>query len=217
MIRRDDLLKVAVFCGLAAIGLSLYVGWHGSPLPGDVAVTEWIQGIGQLDRNAGLINAAPGLLWFVVPVAALSLAFGRRAGLRLPALPMRREALSSVALAALLVLGDRLIKEILRSPRPGISFGVHVEGTFSGYGFPSGHVYSDVLLYGLLAAIAPAWLPRMLVLPARVVALAVILLAGPARVVVGAHWPSDTIGGYLWGGAALSVSLWFGRWVARRA
>ncbi len=214
--KRDHLLQAAVLCGLAALGLSLYVGWHGAPLSGDLWLTAQIQRVGQLERNAGLINRAPMLLWYVFSAASLLVAFGGRLGQRARAVPSRQEALSAMALGIVLVFGDQLLKEILRSPRPSVDLGVRVDQAFPGYGFPSGHVYSDMLLYGLLAAIAPAWLPGWLVLPARALAVAIILLAGPARVVVGAHWPSDTLGGYLWGSAALCLSLWFGRWVARR-
>ena len=214
---RDDLLKPTVFCGLAALGLSLYVAWHGIPLPGDLWLTDTDPGVGRLDRNAWLINAAPTLLWYLGPVArSADGAWADGSACGYAPCPPDRKSLSADALALVLTFGDQLLKEILRSPRPSINFGVRVDETFSGYGFPSGHVYSDVLLYGLLAVMAPAWLPGWLVMPARALAVAMILLAGPARVVVGAHWPSDTLGGYLWGGAALSLSLWFGRWVARR-
>lgn len=213
---REGLVRLGILLALAAAGLSVAVEMHGTPLPGDVELTRRIQRLGELDRNAGWINAAPSFLWIAAIGAALLAAFGRRVGWR-PARPgAAREFLSALAVAVVLVLGDRLLKEIFRSPRPVSAFGVSIQGTFEGYGFPSGHVYSDVLMYGLLAVMAPAWLPRRAVFPVRAVMAGIIVLAGPARVVVGAHWPSDTLGGYLWGGAALCLALWFGRWVARR-
>jgi undecaprenyl-diphosphatase len=112
--------------------------------------------------------------------------------------------------------GDSLLKEIVRSPRPVAGVHVHVDGFSNGFGFPSGHVYSDVLIYGVLAVMATSYLSPRLASVARVLVVALIVLSGPARVAVGAHWPSDTIGGYLWGGAALCAAVWFGRWVSQR-
>jgi len=37
--------------------------------------------------------------------------------------------------------------------------------------------------------------------------LALILLTGYGRILVGAHWPSDVLGGYLWGGLLLLLAL----------
>lgn len=213
--KRDELLALAIFCGLAALALTAWVGLHGTPLPGDLWVAHRVQASTALSRNASIINGAAPAIWAVVPVAIVAILARRRLGIHAASLPSRREALSAVALAIVLALGSNLLKLILRSPRPAAG-PIHVAASFSGYGFPSGHVYGDTLFYGLLAVIAPAWLPRLLVLPARIVALAIILLAGPARVVVGAHWPSDTLGGYLWGAPALCLALWFGRWVAAR-
>ena len=82
---------------------------------------------------------------------------------------------------------------------------------FDGYGFPSGHVYGDVLIFGVLAVIAPVVFGRTAGAAARVLCLAVIVLAGPARMVIGAHWPSDVLGGYLWGATALCLAVIGGR------
>lgn len=215
--RRRELIRAGAVLGLTGLALLFFVAWYGgAPLPGDLRITREVQGWSGLERNADYVNGAAGALWFVIPVVALLVAFGRKLGWRTANVPSRVEALSALAAAVVLRLGNGLMKSIVESPRPSVDLGVRVDQVFHGYGFPSGHVYSDTLCYGVIAAIAPAWLPAPLVLPARIVCLAIIVVAGPARIVVGAHWPSDTLGGYLFGAAAACLALWFGRYVAKR-
>lgn len=214
--RRNEILQLGAITALAAIGLTLWVGYEQAPIAGDVWLTKRIQEIAQLQRNEGLINGMLVWLWAFLGAAVLLTLFRHRMGGR-PKHPQRREALAAFAAGVVLMYGSQVLKELVQSPRPVVEFGVRVDQLRDSYGFPSGHVYSDVLIYGLLAVMAPAYVPGRLVPVVRVLCLAVILLAGPARVVIGAHWPSDTIGGYLWGGAALCLAVWFGRWVSQRA
>jgi undecaprenyl-diphosphatase len=215
-LKRDDILKAGVFLALAALALTLWVGAHGTPLPGDLWLTEHIQRLGRLRDNASIINGSQNWQWLFLIVAALLVLFRKRLGAGRTPENLRREALAAFAGAVLLRFGDSLLKEIVRSPRPVAGVHVHVDGFSNGFGFPSGHVYSDVLIYGVLAVMATSYLSPRLASVARVLVVALIVLSGPARVAVGAHWPSDTIGGYLWGGAALCAAVWFGRWVSQR-
>jgi membrane-associated phospholipid phosphatase len=215
-LKRDDILKAGVFLALAALALTLWVGAHGTPLPGDLWLTEHIQRLGRLRDNASIINGSQNWQWLFLIVAALLVLFRKRLGAGRTPENLRREALAAFAGAVLLRFGDSLLKEIVRSPRPVAGVHVHVDGFSNGFGFPSGHVYSDVLIYGVLAVMATSYLSPRLASMARVLVVALIVLSGPARVAVGAHWPSDTTGGYLWGGAALCAAVWFGRWVSQR-
>lgn len=214
-ISRESLLKCATLLVLAALALTVWVDWQGVPLPGDLWAIHHIQDAGQLRKNAYLINDAGSWIWAPVVCAIVLVLLSGRLW-RTAAIPARREALSGFAAAIVLWQGDTLLKAIVASPRPTIAAGVTVVGRFNGYGYPSGHVYNDVLFYGLMAVMAPAFLPARLVLPARVLAVAIIICSGPARIAVGAHWPSDTVGGYLWGGTMLCLAVWFGRWVGHR-
>jgi undecaprenyl-diphosphatase len=102
-----------------------------------------------------------------------------------------------------------LIKTVTLRPRPSPPLAkVLVE--YSGFSYPSGHVIFFVQYFGFLCVLVcmltHSGLTRnisflMLGLP--------IALIGYSRVYVGAHWPSDVLGGYLLGGALLSLMVGF--------
>ena len=212
-----ELLRLAGGCGAVAFALTLFVAWHGTPIPGDVGVIERFQSWGALRRNEGWINPLGSIEWQTpIVLAALALAaFGHRAGIAGGTPTQRTEAIWLLLVASALRLLSGPLKEIARAERPRPDFGLHVLREFDGYGFPSGHVYSDVLVYGALAIVAPVLAGRLAGSAARVVCLAVIVLAGPARMVVGAHWPSDVAGGYLFGIAAICLAVVASRRIAK--
>lgn len=214
--RRNEILQLGAITGLVAVGLTLWVGYEQAPIGGDVWLAKRVQDISPLQSNEGFINALNVWMWAFLGGAALLTLFRHRIGGQ-PKHALQREALAAFAAGVVLLYGSQVLKEFVQSPRPLAEFGVRVDRLRDSYGFPSGHVYTDILIYGLLAVMAPAYVSPRLVPVVRVLCLAVILLAGPARIVVGAHWPSDTLGGYLWGGAALCLAVWFGRWVSQRA
>jgi undecaprenyl-diphosphatase len=81
---------------------------------------------------------------------------------------------------------------------------VRVTEQATGLGFPSGHAMSAALVFGTLAYLAMGGIAHITLRRAVVgVCLALILLTGYGRVYVGAHWPSDVLGGWLWGGTLL--------------
>ncbi len=153
-----------------------------APLPGADPAAEALTWLGQ---------TVPAVLVLTFAALGLLLAGGRRA-----------EAMI-VAAAAFLRLASPLLKAIFGSPRPTPDL-VRVIERAPGLGFPSGHALGAVLLFGSFAVIAPALLPSgPAVRAARALALALILLTGLARVRTGAHWPSDVVGGFLWGSLLL--------------
>lgn len=75
------------------------------------------------------------------------------------------------------------------------------------YSFPSGHVLFFVVFFGFIAYLA--W--RYQTGRVRVIIIAVcgalILLIGPSRVYLGAHWASDVLGSYIIGTLWLSFII----------
>lgn len=81
------------------------------------------------------------------------------------------------------------------------------------YAFPSGHALISVSLFGFLAYI---WLREISNWPMRVnIFFAWVLLAlsiGLSRIVLGVHFLSDVLGGYLLGGLWLLVAIVWAEW-----
>ncbi|MDQ2683339.1 MAG: phosphatase PAP2 family protein [Chloroflexota bacterium] len=114
---------------------------------------------------------------------------------------------TAVATVGVIRLANAGMKWVFDSPRPDEQF-VRSESSHSGLGFPSGHTSGAMLFCGVVAWIA--WrriespVGRIAVVGACALA---VLTTGFGRMWVGAHWPSDVLGGLLWAGAALLILL----------
>lgn len=112
---------------------------------------------------------------------------------------------------------NRLVKHVVARPRPSLEY-VRVSGEWANESFPSGHVTFYVCFFGFLFFVAYALLPRGSNVRRLACALAAlpVLLIGLSRVYLGAHWPSDTLGAYLFSGLWLAFSLdLYRRWKRR--
>jgi membrane-associated phospholipid phosphatase len=118
-----------------------------------------------------------------------------------------RAALIGVGSSLLAILAGSEIRRLVERPRPSDTL-VHVVRHVVGYGFPSGHVTQYVTLFGFCFYIVlTGW--RGGVLRALLLTFLglLIVLVGPSRVYLGAHWPSDTLGAYLFGGLWLAGTI----------
>ena len=168
----------------------------------DVAITHLMQKKGRsvtrhLVKGINFaLSSGVSLNILVVPFAAL-----------LWRMRLRLEALMTIATcwtSGLLRIG---IKWLVGRPRPNPLL-VKVTKQSGGKSFPSGDVSSAVIVWGWLGALGlmrqENSLERKLLfsLPALPV-----VLVGPARVYLGDHWTTDVLGGYLFGGGWLSLTL----------
>lgn len=137
----------------------------------------------------------------------IALAVAGAAGLALIAFRLKTEGLVCLVGLGLGRLVTSLLKLLSGRPRPVDSL-VQVIGGFHEQSFPSGHAVFFVELFGFLF-----FLTYVLAKPgvARTAGLAIlamlIVLVGVSRIYLGAHWPSDVIGGYIAGGLWLMLMI----------
>ena len=197
MSSRNTVLAFAFW--LALIGGALALSLLAAPndtLPGDRDVTSWLQ-----DQKF------PGqdLSDFVraVTTTEVVLATGAAVSLILWLKGYRRQAILLGAGLAGLAIVQFGVKEVVGRPRPDVEF-VDVRAGRSSPSFPAGHVMSGTYLYGFLIYLALTLpLARGAAVALAAAAALIIALSGPVNVWVGAHWPSDVVGGYLFAGIIL--------------
>ena len=170
-----------------------------STFPGDRGLLERTQGIqGEwLDAVAGAVSRVGD---FMVAAALV-------VGLVLCLVLVRRRADAGIAaISAGPMLAVFWLKELVGRPRPEYLGLGAPPATMS---FPSGHAVFAIVFGGLLIYLVERAVPSWRVRRAVQAGIGALVLAiGMSRVYLGAHWPSDVLGGYLLGALALLGLLW---------
>jgi membrane-associated phospholipid phosphatase len=133
---------------------------------------------------------------------------------------LRRQWLEAIFMLATTsnVLLTFVLKELIHRARPfrmPVSANEFIQN-INQYSYPSGHVLFFVVFFGFFAYLA--WINfagrvRIIVI---VTCAALIVLIGPSRVFLGAHWTSDVIGSYIIGTIWLLVLIFAHQLAIRR-
>jgi undecaprenyl-diphosphatase len=196
MKRKHFLIGLALFLGLAVSACWIQrFSW-------DLPITLWLQSL-----------TLPGLerlmIWVSIPGNGAWLPYGFALVVYIAFLlsGKRREAECGAICTGGGLLLSSLCKWIVGRPRPSADL-VKVWTIIANQSFPSGHVVNYVTFYGFLFCLATWRIPNRLLRTAlQLLFGALILLVGPSRIYLGAHWASDVIGGYLLGGTWLYLSI----------
>jgi undecaprenyl-diphosphatase len=182
---------------LVALTFSFLAGFY-EQFPGDVSIIQWMQTWHHTATTAFMEAASlAGSAWPVFALAGvvtLGLFIMRR----------RREGLVAAGAVAIMALNP-LLKLLINRPRPPADL-VGMAEPLGGFGFPSGHAFQSLIIFGLLIYMASVhvsrmWLQRFV----QILMAALILAIGISRVYLGTHWPSDVLGAYLLGGFFLAL------------
>jgi membrane-associated phospholipid phosphatase len=189
---------------VAAWTALLLAGWGAGALitslrPGfDGALTRSLHG----PRSGAVTSIMRVFTWLGSPVW-LDVVFGvALAGLLLAR--AWRPALFLILASPCTVVLTQALKALVDRHRPYVA---HLTAA-GGPSFPSGHAASTTALYGALVLIAVdgGALPRGRSTTAALLALAVLLaLIGLSRVVLGVHYPTDVVAGWLLPAAWLAL------------
>jgi undecaprenyl-diphosphatase len=100
-----------------------------------------------------------------------------------------------------------VLKLITQRVRPDTLY-VH-NMRFKTYSFPSAHAYISMVVLGFLAYLAVRYWHQPWGIIAAVLLSLAILLIGVSRIYLGAHFPTDVLGGWLLGGIVLFLVIKF--------
>jgi undecaprenyl-diphosphatase len=132
--------------------------------------------------------------WQLIATAAAAMAVAALSG--------RPDIALAFAAALAATAAINLLKLTLRRPRPVTAY-VKQFNLVTNFSFPSGHSAGSLLVHGLLAWFAPLALAAPWALPVSVALWTLVVLVGLSRIYLGAHFPTDVLGGWLFGGLAL--------------
>jgi undecaprenyl-diphosphatase len=177
----------AVLALLAAVG-------HDWLLTVEAPLSERIRGDSLTDQF-GIITFIGGTEIAIIVAAVLALITWRRCRTFALVYP------GTLLVGALVNIG---LKDVIGRPRPPVpSTGVALAS------FPSGHALQATLLLGLLPLAAYLLVgQRWAFRGAVIVSTLGIAAVGLSRVYLGAHWPTDVVGGVLVGAGLILAAEW---------
>jgi len=182
--------------------LATFVHFH--PVLGvDVTITREFQE-NQNPWLSGLMTAVSYIgyqLWLSIGLVVL-------AALIFWVVDLRLEAITIAIVYSFSGILDAVIKIFVGRPRPNASL-VEVFRTVSGQSFPSGHVMSYVAFWGVLFTFGVILFDglRWWRIALLVVSAFFVVIIGPSRIYLGAHWATDVLGAYLIEVALIGIAL----------
>ena len=182
-------LLLPVGLAAAAAGLSVLVSVVPTP-PGEVAILEAVRQTEQPLLNEALRSLdCLGSPWVIVAslLALTAVLLVRR---------RRWEAMACLLIIPmeLMTLG---LREVIDRPRPSLPALTSMPASA---GFPSGTTLHAVLFFGFIAYLCHIYVrPRKLRLALEALLVLIIAVASYSRVYLGVHWPTDILGGWLYG------------------
>jgi membrane-associated phospholipid phosphatase len=195
--------RIAMLLTVAALALSLFLALAAYVMSrhGEVPVDVRIENFVRAHRTGWLVVMMKAVTWLgsnvvLVPVVlAMAVWFLLRRG-------DSRSAIELVAALVGSIVFYDIAKAIVHRARPPAVF--RVGYNFTGGSFPSGHSTSAMAVWGMLAFLlalrASPYARKELFAGAAVL----IVTIGASRIYLGAHWPTDVIGGFALGGAWLA-------------
>jgi membrane-associated phospholipid phosphatase len=197
------LMSIAIVAGLLFVALTVLVAVHPAPFFFDRPIEVAVQSInvGRFGWFNSFVSAFSGFVGLGVGAAVIVLTF-----------LFRRPATPLVAFSAIYAVVYNVVNIIIRRPRPtGVA---HTTSKLIGYSYPSGHVGFFFWLSILAMVLLARKLPRPLYVACWFLAAVLVAASALSRIYVGAHWPSDVVGGLLVGIAWTCLSFSLGRLTA---
>lgn len=167
----------------------------GGPLPGDREVLVWVHDAGQP------INQAMVVISGITELAPLAVVGASVLAVLLLLHRLGDAAVFAVGVGVVWAVNP-LLKEVVGRSRPDLW---PLPASVSEYSFPSGHAANTAALAGGLLLVLHRRRSRDL---GAGIGAAALLIVGASQLVLGRHYPSDLVAGWLWVGAwLLAVGL----------
>lgn len=201
-------LVILVILLVSTVTISVFA-YYNARFPGDLWLAQGIQSVSS-DFLTSIMQGVSTILdsWgSYVLVAVVVLLVWWRTGWHEAVL---------ILTGSILAATSAVFKAMIDRPRPSPDL-VNVFSEANTSSFPSGHSFFAFMIFGLIAYLTiTRFNNTSLRISIPVVMTLIIFLQGISRIYLGAHWPSDVIGGYLTGGVFLTILIWIDKvWINR--